>query len=284
MTKTILVLGGTGVLGQPVSRGLKEDGFDVRILTRDCQKASELFDGSSYHLVGGNPLDEACLDSALQHCYGVHISLPGEAELEAAKLVARLAPAHGIARITYISGATVAEETRWFPMIDRKAQAEAAIQASGIPFTILCPTWIMESLPMFVMHGRAAILGKQPAPYHWVAARDLAQIVVAAYRQEAGERNRIIVLGPEAIQMKEALSRYCAVFHPEIVRVSAMPFWLANLIAALTRAQGLKAASEMMAYFEKVGEGDARPAPAGILGMPAMTLDQWLGKRRLDCA
>lgn len=163
MNKTILVLGGTGLLGLPVSQRLNKAGFQVRILTRDRQKAQALLD-DSFQVVEGDIFDASCLDIALDGCYGVHISLPGEVEQPAAERIAQAAPRHGVKRITYISGASVAEERRWFAMVDRKFRAEAAIQASGVPYTIFCPTWLMESLPLFVVQGRASVLGKQPTP------------------------------------------------------------------------------------------------------------------------
>jgi len=280
MNTTILVLGGTGLLGLPVSHGLNKAGFQVRILTRDRQKAQALLD-DSFQVVEGDPLDANCLDNALKGCYGVHISLPGEVEQPTAERIARAAPRHGVKRITYISGASVAEERRWFAMVDRKFRAEAAIQASGVPYTIFGPTWQMESLPLFVVQGRASVLGKQPTPYHWVAADDLAQMVSAAYQQAAGESGRVIVFGPEAISMHDALRRYCAMFHPEIKHVSTMPFWLVKLLATLTRNSELKSVGEMMAYFEKVGEGNAQPKVNDVFGKPTTTLDQWLASRQV---
>ena len=44
MSKTILVLGGTGMLGAPCVRQLQTDGFQVRMLTRDAAKAAQFFD------------------------------------------------------------------------------------------------------------------------------------------------------------------------------------------------------------------------------------------------
>ncbi len=80
--------------------------------------------------------------------------------------------------------------------------------------------------------------------------------------------------------MREALARYCAVFHPDIKGVSNMPFWLVRLLATLMGNQELKGAGELMAYFEKVGEGNNSPETNGVLGMPMMTLDIWLQKRK----
>ena len=39
----ILILGGTGLLGAPVARRLQADGFPVRLLARDPDKARAIF-------------------------------------------------------------------------------------------------------------------------------------------------------------------------------------------------------------------------------------------------
>jgi hypothetical protein len=139
----------------------------------------------------------------------------------------------------------------------------------------------MEILEKFVNQGRAAIFGKQPHPYHWVAAADIARLVSTSYRVAEAENKRFIVLGPEAIPMQEALKRYCAAFHPEIREVSRMPFWFVKLLAALTRNRELKDAGEMMAYFEKIGEESSNPSSdICILGAPEITLDRWLAMKK----
>ncbi len=99
MSKRILVIGGTGMLGQPVARCLKEAGFDVRIFSRDRQKADKIFD-SSFEVVTGDLLDSACLELALEGCDGVHISLPTENEQQVAEMVAGMASRHGVQRIS----------------------------------------------------------------------------------------------------------------------------------------------------------------------------------------
>jgi uncharacterized protein YbjT (DUF2867 family) len=56
MKKIILVIGGTGLLGQPVARHLLEAGFQVRVVTRDQEKAQRVFDGS-FEILAGDPTD-----------------------------------------------------------------------------------------------------------------------------------------------------------------------------------------------------------------------------------
>ena len=59
-----------------------------------------------------------------------------------------------------------------------------------------------------------------------------------------------------------------------------MPVCLARVIGTLTRNDGLKFASRLMAYFDKVGElGDPTEANQ-ILGAPTTTLDIWLERRK----
>ncbi len=279
MQKTILVLGATGNLGRPVAYALQEAGYRVRVVTRSYQKARRMFD-NSFQTVLCDPMDPGCLAEAMTGCYGVHISLPFGAEQEVAETVAKVAARKGVQRITYISGATVAEENRWFPMVNGKFLAEKAIRESGVPYTILCPTWVMDGLAMFVQQGQAAIFGKQPAPYHWVAADDIARMVVSAFGRGEEATGRFIVHGPEAIGMQEAVRRYCAAFHPEIKKVSSMPFWLVKVLGTVTGNQGMKGAGELFSYFEKVGEWKNMPQPGCVLGTPATTLDSWLERQK----
>ncbi len=275
----ILVLGATGLLGKPVAQQLKSDGFAVRIMARDLDKARSMFD-ESFEIVQGDVTDKASLEKAMQGCHGVHISVGGPVDQVSAENVAALAAKCGVERISYISGATVAEENGWFPMVAQKLDAEKAVQACGVPFTIFCPTWPMEQVARFARDGKPFMIGKQPHPLHFFAEADMAHMVSAAYQKEEAANKRFYVYGPEALTMLQAIERYCQRFHPEVEKVSAMPVWLAKLMGALTRNPGLKFAANLMGYFDKTAEvGDAAEANQ-ILGAPAITLDVWMTERK----
>ncbi len=279
MDKRILVVGATGMLGEPVARHLKGDGFQVRILARDRNKASKVFD-ESYEIVDGDVMDEGSLEKSLDGCFGVHINLSGEIEQVGVETVVSVAPRKGVERITYISGTSVFEENTWFPQTKRKFLAEKTIRESGIPYSIFCPTWFMESLPKYVREGRAFVFGKQPNLYHFVAADDYARMVSTSYRLDNAVNKRFFIHGPEGMLFHDALRQYCKEFHPEIKKISTMPYWVANIIARIKGSKEMKFASEFMAFFEKVGEG-GDPAEANrILGAPEITLDMWIKQRR----
>lgn len=275
MTKKILVLGGTGLFGNPTSRQLKADGFQVRILARDVKKAQNIFQ-DGYEIIPGDVTDPAGLEKAMTGCYGVHISIGGAVDQLSAENVSTLASKAGVERISYISGATVAEKNRWFPMVVQKLEAEKAICNSGVAYTIFCPTWPMEQLSRFAQNGKPSLIGKQPLPVHFFAANDLACMVSKSYQLAEARNKRFYVYGPEAMTLKTALERYCAVFHPEVTNIGVMPAWLVKVLGTLTGNEMLKFAADLMGYFDKTPEvGD--PAEANqILGAPATTLNAWM--------
>jgi uncharacterized protein YbjT (DUF2867 family) len=278
MKKTILVLGGSGLLGKPAAEKLNQAGYQVRILTRDAAKTKPAF-SDDIELIQGDVTSKADLTQAMQGCGGVHISLPNNIEQQVTELVAQIAaaqPENRIKRITYISGASVAEENRFFSMVDGKFLAEKALKESGIPYTVFAPSWIMDSLPLFVRDGQATLIGKFPEPVHMLCTADLADMIVHAHQQETGESQRIVVLGPQAIPMKAAMQQYCAIVHPEIKKVSITPVWVIKLIATLSRNDELKFVGEMMGYFEKAGADTKFHDGFKSFPAPQTTLTQWI--------
>jgi len=275
MQKRILVLGATGLFGKPTAYQLQADGFQVCTLTRDLDKAKSIF-GDGFEIVQGDVSNLASLEKAMAGCSGVHISVGGPVDQLSAENVATLAPKLGVEQITYISGATVAEKNRWFPMVAQKLDAEKAIRNCRVAYTIFCPTWPMEQLPRFARGGKPSLMGKQPLPVHFFAIDDFAQMISKAYQLEAAQNKRFYIYGPEAMTMKTGLESYCAKFHPEVEKISVMPLWMAKLMGVLTGNEMLKFASGLMGYFDKTAEtGDPSEANE-ILGAPAITLDTWM--------
>ena len=115
--KTILVVGGTGMLGKPVAQQLKADGFKVRLLARNPEKARKLL-GDGFETIKGDVDDPAALRSALTGVDGVHISLKGgptEGDFDrmdhiATRDIAQAAKELGVGRVTILSAYAVSEE------------------------------------------------------------------------------------------------------------------------------------------------------------------------------
>lgn len=279
MAKKILVVGGTGLLGRPVVERLIAEESGVRVMTRRAVRAEGRL-AASVETFEGDPQEVSALRHGLEGCDGMYLNLPAGVEEPIASAAAEAARLTGIAQIACISGATVCEENRWFAPTEGKLRAEQAIRACGIAHTIFRPSWFMETLPRFVVNGRAAIFGRQPHPFRWVAAADYARMVTAAFRADACADKTLFVLGPEPLRMHEALRRFCAAAHPEIPKVSTLPIWFVRSLAFVTRNHALGGVARLMAYFERVEErGDPTEANA-LLGAPTTTLGEWIAGRR----
>ncbi|MBN1964499.1 MAG: NAD(P)H-binding protein [Anaerolineae bacterium] len=275
--ETILVVGATGMLGEPVARRLSVAGYAVRVLTRRPEPARGKF-GSEFEIMQGDVEDPASLEAALADCDGVHVSLDGGADPDLERRgttnVAQAAAKLGVARLTYLSGASVFEENAWFAGTRARFQAEAAIRASGVPYTIFNATWFMESLPRFVHGGRGLVIGRQPHPAHWVAAEDFARMVARAYSSEDAVNKRLFIYGPEAYTLREALTIYCRIAYPG-ARIITLPIWLARIIARLGKREALQAALPFLTYHQKAHEGGDPAEANALLGAPTTTLAAW---------
>lgn len=281
MKQTILIVGATGMLGEPVARQLLKNGYTVRVLTRNPEKARAKL-GEPFEFFRGDVGDISSLEKALDGCFGVHINLRGGPRAEdfdriehrGTANIAKVSASLGVQRLTYLSGAAVSKENSWFPSIKAKLQAEEAIRESGVPYSIFCPTHFMESLPLYIRGKRASVIGEQPHRLHWLAADDYAKMVSKAFQLPDVANKRFFVYGPEALTMQEALKKYCSIVRPD-VKASTVPIWLISLIGKVSFNAEVQFIAELMNFFDKVGErGD--PAEANtLLGAPITTLEQW---------
>jgi len=280
MSNQILVLGGTGTLGNPVARSLAEGGNTVRVLTRSPGKAHGMFQ-DTVDIVEGDPVDKDHLQRAMEGCSAVHISLPTESELLAVRHVIDLAAEENLERISYVSGTSVWEENRWFELVDVKMEAEDLLRRSGIPHTVFCPTWAMEVLHKFVQGERAAVIAGKNAPgLHFLAAADFGRMVATAYEDNRALGKRLFIHGPESITLVNALQKFLKGCYPQ-VKVMRLKLWQARLIARLTGR--MDSVSRLIAYFDKVGELGGPVEANALLGPPTITFDDWIksqGQRR----
>jgi len=278
----ILVIGATGMLGEPIARQLQADGYNVSVLSRNLEKARAKF-GNEFTIVQGDVEQPESLRSALDGMDGVHINLSGgpkpedyeRIEYQGTANVAQAAAEAGVQRITYLSGYSV-NETNQAKNYQTAAKfgAETAVKASDVPYTIFRATWFFESLPLFVINNRATIIGKPKAPLHWLAAQDYAQMVSKAYRTAESANKTLYLYGPEAYTFADAIKQYQAVVRPD-TKLSKMPLWLLSLLAGIMRSASLKNEAQFMKYMVQVQEVGSPDEANMLLGTPMTTLSEW---------
>ena len=283
--KTILVVGGTGMLGKPVAQQLKADGFNVRLLARNPEKAEKLL-GDGFEIIKGEVNDSAALRSALTGVDGVHISLKGgptEADFDrmdhlAVRDIVHTAKELGVRRVTILSAYAVSEEKADTPESRSKVKGEAALKSSGVPYTIFRASWFMETLPMFVQGKSMSLIGNQIHPLHWIAAEDYARMVSKSYQSDETLNKELYIFGPEAYTMGEAMKIYASIAAPDL-KVSPVSTRMLAILGALTFNTEWKSTATLMGHYERHGE-DGSPEEANrLLGKPTTTLMEWCNKR-----
>ena len=283
--KTILVIGGTGMLGKPVAQQLKADGFNVRLLVRNPEKAKKLL-GKGYELIQGDVDNLDSVRTALTGMDGVHISLKGgptEADFErmdhfAVRDITRIAKEKNVGRVTLISAYAVSEEKADTPESRSKVRGEAALKSSGVPYTIFRCSWFMETLPLFVQGKSISLIGNQIHPLHWIATEDYARMVAKSYQTDETLNKELYIFGPEAYTMSEAMKIYAE--HAG-VKVSAMSTRMLAVLGMLTFNTEWKGMATLMKHYENWGE-DGSPEEANrLLGEAKVTLRDWCERNKI---
>ncbi len=207
----ILVVGATGNLGRKVVRSLRASGEEVRALTRVISKADELKTLGAQP-VRGDLTDPESLDFALRGARSVVLaahSLLGRGsesseavDDEGHRALIDRAKGAGVQHIVYTSvlGASPVHPIDFWRT---KARVERHLRESGIGYTIIRPTSFMEThaymlIGKSVIEGKRVMLtGKGSNPRNFVAAEDVAKVVVGALRIPSLRGDTIEVGGPE---------------------------------------------------------------------------------------
>lgn len=281
MGKNILVIGGTGMLGTPVAKRLKEEGFNVRILARSVEKAASIL-GEGYEFIKGDYEDADSLRTAMSNCDGVHISIkggPSEADFDRAdhlgvKRIANTAKATGVKHVTLTSAYAVSDEKADTPESKSKVKGEAALKACGVNYTIFRCSWFMESIPLFVQGNSISLIGDQKHPLHWIAAEDYARMVSKNYLLDENINRDLYIFGPEAYTMRQAMEIYISLAARHL-KVSPISTRMLSTLGTLTFNSEWKSMATLMKHYEKYGE-DGSPEEANrLLGAPQLTLQKW---------
>jgi NADH dehydrogenase len=237
-------VGATGLVGGMIARSLLERGQDVRILVRPSSNYQPLVDAGA-RPVEGDLKDPASLVPA---CSGVETLIttatagsrggadtPQTVDLEGNRHLIDAARQAGVRQFIFVS--TIgADEASPVLLLQAKAQTEAYLRASGLPYSILAATTLMDLLLSLVVGGPAragqtvTLVGEGRRRHSFVAARDVAAFAVAAVSHPAALNRRLIVGGPEAVSLRDVVATYERVLgHPVPVQTIAPGELLPNL-------------------------------------------------------
>ncbi len=280
----ILVVGGTGMIGKPVTWALINAGFKVTMLARNPQKAQELFPEAT--VVPGDVLDPLSLLKAFEGQDAVYISLspPRTArrkdrlpEREGIDNIIAVAQKTGIKRLVLLSSLVQhyngMNGFHWW-VFDVKQAAVEKVKKSGIPYTIFYPSSFMECFDQLLMKGhRLMLAGDSKAPMHFIAADDYAQQVVRSFQQPPAGNKEYPVQGPAAYTWEDGARIFIKHYTKAPLKTLKAPLGVFKLMGAVVPLvdYGAKISEALNKYPEQF-ESTTTWAE---LGKPQVTIDAY---------
>jgi uncharacterized protein YbjT (DUF2867 family) len=280
MKKKILVLGATGLVGKEVAKQLNVGGYNVVVMSRSREKAKEIF-SEDFEIIEADLQNEELIKHSFTGINGVFISLPEQTVPEVINNIVKLCKQSNVQQIVYTSGCTVREENAWHPMIKGHYEAEKAIKESGVPYTILGLTMIMDTIPAYANNGKPFILGKQNFGWSWIHTSDIAKMTTRSFFNTTAFNKKFTIWGKENLTIAKAVQEFNIANNLGDKPVKPKPFWMAKLIALFV-GEKLKYAISIFKYFENHSE-EGNPAEAySILGEPQMTIEKFFELERMS--
>jgi uncharacterized protein YbjT (DUF2867 family) len=196
----VLVIGGTGMVGSQVVRGLLARGESVRVLTRNADKAKGLPAGATH--AAGDLLDPKTVRTVFEGVDGVFLlNAVSATECHEGLMAVNGARMARVKKIVYLSVHDV-HLAPHLPHFGAKLPIEMAIKASGIAYTIVRPNnfyqndyWLKDAILQY---------GVYPQPIGSVGmsrvdVRDISEASVAALTSSEHHGQTYDLVGPEVL-------------------------------------------------------------------------------------
>ncbi|MDQ6918107.1 MAG: NAD(P)H-binding protein [Candidatus Dormibacteraeota bacterium] len=240
----ILVAGGTGRVGGGVVRLLTTRGESVRVLSRDPE-AGRRPGLESIEIVHGDVSDPGAVARAVAGARTVVSTITGFGPGEAGPAVVDAAGNRALIRAARSVGAehfilvSIAGAGPAHPLeiYRAKFQAEEELKASGLAWTVIRPTTLMETWAMVVgapirAKGRAQVFGRGDNPVNFVSANDVAGFVELAVLRPELRGVTLEVGGPENLTLNQ-VAALCFETCGRTGRISHLPLPVLRLASLI---------------------------------------------------
>lgn len=215
----VLVTGATGNTGSGLVPALRSAGVDVRAFVRDESKAQPLKDMGVEIVVGDLDQPET-IDPAVEGVDKIYLlTWNGPTQAQQAQNVIEAAKRAGNPHIVRHS-MWGSEKSR---IVKQGDQVEEAVESSGLPWTMLRPTFFMQNTMM------AAQTIASDGMIYWdmkdgklgmIDIRDIVDVAVTVLTGSGHEGKSYILTGPEAISLHDVASTFSKVLGKEVKYVS----------------------------------------------------------------
>jgi uncharacterized protein YbjT (DUF2867 family) len=267
----ILVTGATGNVGGELVRQLAAARHPVRALVRDPASA-ELPAG--VEIAAGDLDQPASLAAALTGVTGAfllggHRDMPG--------LLSQIRGA-GVAHVALLSSRSVIGGQPGNAIVDMWLAAESAVQASGVPWTVLRPSGFMSNALRWAPQLRAGDVVRAPFADAAIAAidpHDLAAVAARVLTAAAGHVGRSYALtGPRAWLPRDQVAVLASVLGRPL-RFEPQPDAEARLALASSFPPGFVDAFFRFFVDGEFDDSAVLPTLEPLLGRPPRSFEQW---------
>jgi uncharacterized protein YbjT (DUF2867 family) len=273
---TCLITGATGDVGSKVVRQLIQRGDPPRVFVRDEAKARSQF-GDRIEVFVGDLADSASLQRALTGVEKLFLVNSGPRIPVLDALAAKAAKSARVEHIVKLSSLDVQQHLAIGAWHEK---GEAAVRASGIPFTFVRPTGFMSNLLAW-RHSIAAEgvvrssagMGRRP----FIHSEDIAVVAVRALTTEDYVGKFLPLTGPESLSFGEITERIAAAIGKPL-RFEAISDEEAGRRFSATGASPEETAAHVE-LWRAIREGRVAAVTDGVrsvLGREPIPLHQWL--------
>jgi uncharacterized protein YbjT (DUF2867 family) len=215
----VLVTGATGNTGSGLVPALRTAGVDVRAFVRDESKAQPLKDVGAEIVVGDLDHPET-IEPAIQGVDKIYLlTWNGPTQAQQAENVIKAAQRSGNPHIVRHS-MWGSEKSR---IIKQGSQVEDAVRSSGLPWTLLQPTFFMQNTMMAaqtIASDGVIYWDMKDGKLGMIDVRDIVDVAVAVLTGSGHEGKSYILTGPQAISFHDVASTFSKVLGKEVKYVS----------------------------------------------------------------
>jgi len=272
---TFLITGATGEIGSRVVTRLLELGERPRIFVRDPEKAQTRF-GDRVDVFVGDLGDSASLGAALEGIDALFLVNAGPAIPVRDETAAKAAKVAGVKHIVKLSSFDVEQGLAIGGWHER---GEAAIRASGIPFTFVRPSGFMSNLLRWATSIRSegivrASTGNGARAF--IHSDDIAAVATKALITHEYYGTSLPITGPEALSFAVATDKIGTAIGKRL-RFQAICDEEARQRYRATGGSPAETEAHV-ALWRAIREGRlgaVTQTVQQVLGRRAITLDQW---------
>jgi uncharacterized protein YbjT (DUF2867 family) len=214
----ILVAGATGALGKVITARLRQEGRNVRVLSRDARKLDELSKLGAEPFVGDmldrSAMDRACegvteIVSTANNILGKGPTSPNRIDESMYQTLGAAAKAAGVRRWIHVSARDIAADSPvdYFRV---KVRVDAIVKSSGVPWVTIRPSAFMD-IWTGVLFGNpdntdkpgpiATVFGRGDRVCNFIAIEDVASFVSAVLRDPSVKNETIDIGGPSEVTL-----------------------------------------------------------------------------------